>query len=172
LVQMGTIHQVSREVSSFVTLPKMILVWWLSRCFCLFLLSCCGCFRQTFVANTRIDLHIYQQLPHIHYHPRNKNPLSPVVNTTAQENPPGLTLPATNTTNTHLSLPERESVSSASDPASRLLQPGCNTEPDNGSTPFIRRTATSSKRNATLSMILGNRKADSTRQPRPRLQLL
>lgn len=171
MVQMGTIHQVSREVSSFVILPKMILVWWLSRCFCLF------CFPAVDASGRRS-----LQTPELTYTyisnfltytiiPETKALLARWL-TRQQQSPPGQIPPCRNTTNTHLSLPERESVSSASDPASRLLQPGCNTEPDNGSTPFIRRTATSSKRNATLSMILGNRKADSTRQPRPRLQLL
>jgi hypothetical protein len=82
----------------------------------------------------RFDLHVYQQHRGLHHHPRNETTLSPVVNTpaskqaeTARQARSHLLQPTKPTLLTPNSLPRaRKSVSSASDPASRLLQPGCN----------------------------------------------
>jgi hypothetical protein len=82
----------------------------------------------------RFDLHVYQQHRGLHHHPRNETTLSPVVNTpaskqaeTARQARSHLLQPTKPTLLTPNSLPRaRKSVSSTSDPASRLLQPGCN----------------------------------------------
>jgi hypothetical protein len=86
----------------------------------------------------RFDLHVYQQHRGLHHHPRNETTLSPVVTTpaskqaskqakTARQARSHLLQPTKPTLLTPTSLPRaRKSVSSTSDPASRLLQPGCN----------------------------------------------
>jgi hypothetical protein len=133
-VQCRTTHQVSREVSIPDPDVNLDLVAFLM--FLPFFAFRCECFWSMLKA-PRFDLHVYQQYRGLHHHPRNETTLSPVVNTPAskqaRKSSPGhvsqshLLQPTKPTLLTPTSLPRvRKSVSSASDPASRLLQPGCN----------------------------------------------